>query len=276
MSGTAHAPERVTCHVRDGVADVRLSRPDKLNALDTPMFEALIRTGQELAGRADVRAVVLSGEGRGFCAGLDFGRFASMHEGSYAELAGRGRPPLGAARATGQKAAHVWAVVPVPVIAAVHGVALGGGLQIALGADLRVVAPDAVLGVLEIEWGLVPDMTGSQLLPELVGRGRAKELTFTGRRFDGVEAYRIGLATELHDDPRARSLQLAGQLAARSRSALVEAKRLLDLAGRVPLDEGLEAEQQALARLQGTEEQRRIVTDRLAARQPAGPPRTGA
>lgn len=257
--------ERVSYDVADGVADVRLARPEKLNALDAAMLRGLVDTGIELRERQDVRAVVLSGEGRAFCAGLDLSRFAAMQDAAYAELAGLGEPPLGAAQALGQKAVHVWSLVPVPVIAAVHGYALGGGLQLALGADVRVVAPDAVLSFMEVEWGLVPDMTGTQVVPELVGRDVAKELIFTGRRIDGAEAGRIGLATELHPDPRTRARELAAAMAARSRSALVEAKRLLELAGRVSLADGLVAEQESLARLRGSAEQTAIVKARLAA-----------
>ena len=163
--------QRVTVTITDGVADVRLNRPEKRNALDPAMFAGLVRTGERLAAEPGVRAVVLSGEGPDFCAGLDFGSFQAMRDGERLSLQ-VDLPPAqdGPARATGQRAAYVWAELPVPVIAAVTGNALGGGLQIALGADIRIVAPDARLSVLEIKWGLVPDMTGTQLLPELVGR----------------------------------------------------------------------------------------------------------
>src|SRR5712691_8123375 len=169
--------QRVTVQITDGVADVRLNRPDKRNALDVAMFAGLIRAGERLKSEPGVRAVVLSGEGPDFCAGLDFGSFAAMRDGERLSLQVELPPGDGPAQATGQRAAYVWAEMPVPVIAAVTGNALGGGLQIALGADIRIVAPDARMSVLEIRWGLVPDMTGTQLLPELVGRDVAKELT---------------------------------------------------------------------------------------------------
>jgi enoyl-CoA hydratase/carnithine racemase len=153
--------------------------------------------------------------------------------------------------------------VPAPVIAAVHGVAFGGGLQIALGADIRVVAPDAQLSVMEVQWGLVPDMCGTQLLPELVGRDVAKELTFTGRRITGSEASRLGLATREADDPLAVAVALAQEIAGHSRTATRAAKRLLDMAGRVALAQGLQAEQDEISALIGSPEQVAVVRRRL-------------
>jgi enoyl-CoA hydratase/carnithine racemase len=220
---------RVTCTVLDGVADVRLNRPDKMNALDPAMFAALAATGEALAADGSVRAVVLSGEGRGFCAGLDFGSFQAMASGDRgAGMASDiGVRVEGRITNLGQQVAHVWTTLPVPVIAAIHGPALGGGLQVALGADLRIVAPDAKLSVLEIRWGLIPDMTGTWILPRLVGIDVAKELTWTGRMVEGAEAVRIGLATRLAEDPRAEALALAAQLAASSPQAIRAGKALL-------------------------------------------------
>jgi enoyl-CoA hydratase/carnithine racemase len=237
MTATSTAPaegagteERVTCTVVDGVADVRLNRPDKINALDAGMFVALAATGEALATDPSVRAVVLSGEGRGFCAGLDFGSFQAMASGDRGAgvTSDLGSRVEGRMTNLGQQVAHVWTTLPVPVIAAVHGPALGGGLQVALGADLRIVSPDARLSVLEIRWGLIPDMTGTWVLPRLVGIDVAKELTWTGRMVDGAEAVRIGLATRLADDPRAEALDLARQLAASSPRAIRAGKALLE------------------------------------------------
>ena len=260
---------RVLLEIDGGVATVRLNRPEKLNALDPAMFEALVEVGSGLIGRDDVGAVVLCGAGRAFCAGLDFAQFSTMADRHRPGVVSS-RPPLGAARALGQQAAHVWSLVPAPVIAAVQGVAFGGGLQIALGADLRIVAPAAQMSVMEILWGLVPDMTGTQVLPELVGRDVAKDLALTGRKVGGEEAVRIGLATRLADDPVAAAGVLAREIAGNSRSATRHVKRLIDLAGRVPLADGLQAEQDALAELVGSEEQAAVVRRRLAARRPAG------
>ncbi|MGY1714700.1 crotonase/enoyl-CoA hydratase family protein [Geodermatophilus sp. SYSU D01106] len=252
---------RVALEVADGVATVRLDRPDKLNALDPAMFEALVAAGTSLVDRDDVGAVVLTGAGRAFCAGLDLASFAAMADGTRVVVP---RGPLGAARALGQQAVHVWSLVPAPVIAAVHGFAFGGGLQVALGADIRLVAPDAQLSVMEVQWGLVPDMCGTQLLPELVGRDVAKELALTGRRVSGSEAARLGLATREAADPLAEAQALAAEIAGHSRSATRATKRLLDLAGRVPLAEGLQAEQDEIGALIGSPEQVAVVRRRLA------------
>ena len=255
-------PHRVALEVADGVATVRLDRPDKMNALDTPMFEAIVATGRELMERDDVGAVVLTGAGRAFCAGLDFSGFAAMAERSGPrEVAPR--ELLGAAGALAQQAVHVWSLVPAPVIAAVHGYAFGGGLQIALGADIRLVAPDAQLSLMEIQWGICPDMCGTQLLPELVGRDVAKELALTGRRVSGTEAARLGLATREEADPLAAALALAAEIAGHSRNATRAVKRLVDLAGRVSLEEGLAAEQREIGRLIGSPEQAAVVRARL-------------
>ncbi|MEX2292539.1 MAG: crotonase/enoyl-CoA hydratase family protein [Acidimicrobiales bacterium] len=253
--------DRVSTVIKAGIADVRLNRPDKLNALDQAMFVAIVESGERLKSDPSVRAVVLSGEGRGFCAGLDFGSFQAM--------AGRGGGTrtgddgsLSAIGATdgrlthlGQQAAWVWQELDVPVIAAVHGAALGGGLQIALGADMRIVAPDATLSVLEARWGLIPDMTGTVVLPTLVGLDVAKDLTFTGRMVSGKEAVRLGLATRVADDPRAAALELAADLVTRSPDALREGKRLLNLSRSRPTAEQLLDERVTMASLIGSPNQ---------------------
>lgn len=227
--------DRVTVTMSEGVADVRLNRPDKLNALDGAMFRAIVDASAALADDPSLRAVVLSGEGRAFCAGLDFSGFAVMarrgpsHESGDS---GDGENVADLARTDGrithlaQQAAHCWSEVPVPVIAAVWGHCLGGGLQIAAGADIRLVHPQARLAVLEIRWGLTPDMTITASLPPLVGLDVAKELTWTGRMVSGEEAHRIGLATRLSDDPLADALALARQIAQHNPDAIRGAKRL--------------------------------------------------
>jgi enoyl-CoA hydratase/carnithine racemase len=255
--------DRVSITVDNGIADVRLNRPDKLNALDQAMFQAIVDAGEGLKGQSSVRVVVLSGEGRGFCAGLDFGSFQAMAGGPPPTAAERSDGGgLGAIGDTGgrithlgQQAAWVWQELPVPVIAAVHGPALGGGLQIALGADLRIVAPDAKLSVLEARWGLIPDMTGTVMLPRLVGLDVAKELTLTGRMVSGEEAVLIGLATRVADDPRAAALELAADLVTKSPDALREGKRLLNLSGTRPLAEQLADERKTMGSLIGSPNQ---------------------
>src|ERR1700738_3795822 len=264
--------DRVSCTIVDGVADVRLNRPDKLNALDMAMFDALVDTGEALKEDRSVRAVVLSGEGRGFCAGLDFASFQAMAgggrgpggKGGAGAVGGSpgdlGRRAEGQITNRGQQAVYVWTEMPAPVIAAVHGPALGGGFQLALGADIRIVAPDAILSVLEIRWGLVPDMTGTQMLPRLVGLDVAKELVFTGRMVNGVEAVRLGLATRVSDQPRDDALALAREIAAKNPHAVRGAKALLNLAGLVSLEVGFKAESGTIKRLIGSPNQVEAVT----------------
>jgi enoyl-CoA hydratase/carnithine racemase len=255
--------DRVTVVIEDGVADVRLARPDKLNALDAPMVEGIVAAGEQVGDDPSVRAVVMSGEGRGFCAGLDFAAFESMAEAGTDAVAG-----LGAIAEHAQRLVRVWAELPVPVIAAIHGPALGGGLQLALGADIRIVAPDATLGALEIKWGIVPDMTGTQVLPALVGLDHAKELVLTGRTVSGEEALAIGLATRVSDDPHADAMALAREIASMNPQAVRHAKRLLDLAGNVSFDEGLAAERVAMRELVGSPNQVEAVTASFEQRAP--------
>jgi enoyl-CoA hydratase/carnithine racemase len=222
--------DRVKIEVAEGVAEVMLNRADKLNALDSAMFEAIIAAGESLSRTAGLRAVVLSGAGKGFCAGLDNETFASIAAGGAAPtLGGLAKRTHGIANAF-QQAAYVWRTLPVPVIAAIHGVALGGGFQIALGADIRYVAPDARLAVLEIKWGLVPDMGGIALMRELARSDVIRELAMTGRIFSGAEAFAYGFATSLHADPRAAARATAKEIAARSPDAVRAAKRLLNAA----------------------------------------------
>ncbi len=259
--------DRVIVSVREGVADVRLNRPGKLNALDLAMFQALVEVGRGLARDRSVRAAVLSGEGRAFCAGLDFGSFqamASAPKGSGPGLLSREGSESPANLA--QLAAWVWTELPVPVIAAVHGVAYGGGLQIALGADLRIVAPDARMSVMEIKWGLVPDMSGTQTLRRLVRLDVAKELTFTGRVVDGAEAVALGLATRVEDDPHAAALALAAEIAAKSPEAIRAGKRLLGASGLVSIEEGLQLEESLQRSLLGRANQIEAVQANLARR----------
>jgi enoyl-CoA hydratase/carnithine racemase len=265
---TPDTAQRVTVTLADGVADVRLNRPDKRNALDPAMFAALVTAGERLASQPGLRAVVLSGAGNDFCAGLDFASFEAMRAGERISGLTQLPPSAGPARAVGQRAVYVWAELPVPVIAAVHGNALGGGLQITLGADIRIVAPDSRLSVLEVAWGIIPDMTGTQLLPELVGRDVAKELIYTGRIISGEEAVRIGLATRAAPDPLAAALAMAKDIAGRSPHAVRAAKRLLDLAGRTDLASGFAAEQEEIRALIGSPNQVEAVTARFEKRAP--------
>ena len=262
--------DRVTCTIEGGIADVRLNRPEKMNALDPAMFHALGETGDRLKADRSVRVVVLSGEGRAFCAGLDFGSFRSMADGASKSGVDGSLVARRDGRITnvGQHAAYVWFEMPVPVIAAVHGPAFGGGLQIACGADIRIVAPDAQLSVMEAKWGLNPDMTGTQLLPRLVGLDVAKELTFTARVVSGTEAVAIGLATRVADDPRAEAMRLAREIANKNPHAIRGSKTLLNLAGTVPLAEGFLAEERTIRSLIGTPTQVEAVMSNMEKRAP--------
>ncbi len=221
--------DRVSCVITNGVADVRMTRADKMNALDAAMFTALVEVGERLKVEPGLRAVVLSGEGRAFCAGLDMSSFAAM---AGATENPDPSPALislmpGGLTHRAQQVSWVWQELPVPVIAAVHGVALGGGAQIALGADIRIVAPDVKISILEIKWGLIPDMTGTFRLAQLVRADVAMELTTTGRMVDGEEAVRIGLATRVSTTPLADALALAAEIAGKSPAAIRGAKELL-------------------------------------------------
>ena len=243
--------DRVRVTIADGVADVRLVRADKMNALDAAMFEALVAASSRLAGEKGVRAVVLSGEGRSFCAGLDMGRFAAMKEGGGNGIAGGEARDL-TARTHGlanfpQQAVWGWRQLPVPVIAAIQGVAFGGGFQLALGADMRYLAPDARMSIMEIKWGLVPDMAGTPILASLVRDDVLRELTFTGRIFSAQEALGYGLATRICDDPLAVAFEVAREIANKSPDAIRAAKRLLNKltvdAGPTLLAESVEQQQ---------------------------------
>jgi enoyl-CoA hydratase/carnithine racemase len=218
--------DRVIVETSDGIAHVRLNRPDKRNALDGEMFRAIADAGEQLKTDDDVGAVVISGEGKSFCAGLDLDLFSQLDQPADSTHPGAMQP--NGTTHLGQQVAWVWQELPVPVIAAVHGHALGGGLQIALAADIRIVHPDTQLSVREGHYGLVPDMTGTFFLSRLVRPDIAKELTFTARIFDGREAAALGLVTRLSDDPVADAVELASEIAARSPEAIRAAKRLFN------------------------------------------------
>ncbi len=234
--------ERVAVEISEGVAHVRLVRGDKMNALDTLMFDALWETGRALGENRALRAVVLSGEGRAFCAGLDMGNFAGMLDPDHKpEVTAAGKL---AERTHGiankfQAAAWVWRELPVPVIAAVHGVAFGGGFQVCLGADIRYAAPDTRFSIMEIKWGLVPDMAGTQLMKTLARDDVIRELTYTGRIFPAQEALAYGFVTRVVEDPLALALATAHEIAARNPQAQRANKRLFNAAHALSCEEGL-------------------------------------
>ena len=257
--------DRVTLAFEEpGIAIVRLSRPDRLNALDPAMFAAISDAGHVLARHSGLRCVVLAGEGRAFCAGLDLAMFEALTGADAPRLAERthGNANLY------QQAALLWRKLPVPVIAAIHGACLGGGLQIAAGADIRIVAPDARLAVAEAGWGLVPDMGHFALWRALVREDVLRELTFTAREFTGEEALVLGFATHVDADPLARALAIARTIAGQSPDAVRAAKALFARAGEAGGDALLLEESLAQQALLGSRNQAEAVRARMERREP--------
>ena len=231
--------ERVTVRIEDHIADVRLSRPDKMNALDPAMFEALAATIDTFKTRRDVRCVVLSGEGRAFCAGLDMAAMAGLGgDGVGIDLATRRHGIANLA----QYVAWGWRALPMPVIVALHGVALGGGLQVASGGDVRLAHPATRLAIRELHWGIVPDMAGVALWRTLVRDDVLRELTYTAREFDAAEAAGHGFVTRVSEDPIGEALALARDIAGHNPHAVRGAKRLYNQAAEADAETVLRAE----------------------------------
>jgi enoyl-CoA hydratase/carnithine racemase len=264
--------ERVQVNVKDGIADVRLCRPDKRNALDQPMFRGLLHAGKELSSDPTVRAAVLHGEGAAFCAGLDFMNFADMLSGNLSADSDHVQEALHDKSVSGaswfQMPAWVWYEAPFPVIAAVQGAAYGAGLHLALGADMRVVAPDAKLAFVEVNWGLVPDMSGTQALRRLVPLDIAKRMAMTGRPITGEQAVWYGLATEVSDTPYETARELAEMIAKKSPGAIRSIKRLLNQSALVPLAEGLAMEFECSGALMGSPNQMEAIGGSFEKREP--------
>lgn len=234
--------DRVITDVENGIAEVRLNRPDKHNALDQAMFEGIVEAGRSLMDRDDLRAAVLYGEGPSFCSGLDLPSFMQTDRQNL-DAAFETLPDEVANAA--QYAGLVWRRLPVPVIAAIHGAAFGGGLQVALGADIRLAAPDAKLSIMEIKWGLIPDMGATVTLKDIVGLDVVKELTFTGRVVDGETAAALRLVTRTETDPLAAARDLAAEIAGKSPDAIRHAKRLFHTAWAIDEAHALGEEAQA-------------------------------
>jgi len=274
---------RVTISVVDGIADVKMNRADKRNALDNAMFTSLSAAGEYLKKLDGLRVVVLSGDGASFCAGLDFSSFAQMAEaGAKANAADNkadnkageksdmnaGVMVDGRITHMAQQVCWVWQEVPVPVIAAVHGHALGGGIQIALGADIRIVHPDTQLSVREVHWGLIPDMTGTLMLSRLVRPDIAKNLVFTARVFSGKEGHEMGLVTQLSQDVHADAMAMAREIAGRSPEAVRGAKKLLNLLANSGAAEQFAAERATIGQLIGSANQAEAVKSHFEKRPP--------
>ncbi|MED5340410.1 MAG: crotonase/enoyl-CoA hydratase family protein [Pseudomonadota bacterium] len=263
----------VTIDINDGVADVRLNRPEKYNALSQSMFKAIIDAGEQLRDDKSLRAVVLSGTGRGFCAGLDMDSFAKMGDSDKAATQGGSETKSlldtdGRVENFAQRPALVWKYLQVPVIAALHGVAYGGGAQIALGADIRIAAPDLKMSVMEIKWGLVPDMSITQTLRDLLPMDVAKQLAFTGQVLSGNEAQKLGLVTQVAEDPHAQAMSMAREIAGKSPDAIRAAKQLFETAWHADAKTGLELEAELQAGLIGTANQREAIAANFAKRAP--------
>lgn len=222
---TLSANERVVVELADsGIAHVRFVRTDKMNALDPDMSDAMLEAAQTLSNTKGVRVVVLSGEGRAFCAGLDLSNFGNTSNSNARLLEDRTHGNTNKF----QELAYQWRRLAVPVIAAVHGVCFGGGLQIASGADIRIIHPETRMSVMEMKWGLVPDMAGYALWRGLVRDDVLRELIYTNREFSGAEAQGLGFATYVEEDPLAKAMAIAETIAGKNPHAIQSAKRLQD------------------------------------------------
>ena len=252
---------RVSVTYEDHVAHVTLTRGDKLNALDPDMVAAILEAGKAVAA-SNARAVVLSGEGKGFCAGLDLAQFAKMGSREPSWLLDRTHDDANEM----QELCLTWRRVPVPVIAAVQGAALGGGLQLALGADIRIARPDSKWSVMEMKWGIVPDLGGMVLLPRLIRSDVLRMLTYTAQTFDGAQAAEWGLVTQLSDDPLADARALALQIAGKSPSGIRAAKRLIDVAETQDRAAVLMAESAEQVELIGKADQMEVIAAQMQGR----------
>ncbi|WP_299742503.1 crotonase/enoyl-CoA hydratase family protein [uncultured Tateyamaria sp.] len=258
--------DRVSVTYENHIAHVRLTRADKMNAVDQAMIDGIIAAGNEVAA-SNARVCVISGEGKGFCAGIDIGGLGTM--------IGKDPVDLMMPRTHGdgttnqwQEVSMVWTRVPMPVIAAVHGVCFGAGMQLALGADIRIAAPDARFAVMEMKWGIVPDMGGMVLMPRLLRSDVMRKLTYTAEPISAEQAEAWGLVTELADDPLAAAMALAEALTLKSPAALRAAKALIGYAQTHAPDDILLEESRAQAGLMGTPEQMEVVAAQMQKRPP--------
>lgn len=259
---------RVEVKVENYVAEVLLNRPAKFNALDMAFFEQLADVGEELKTREDVRVVILSGAGDNFCAGIDLASLQGelSQPGVFEQKAFT--LPDGEVANFFQKPVHVWQQLRVPVIAVLQGVAFGGGCQIALAADIRFAAPSTRLSIMEIKWGIIPDMGISQSLQKLVRDDVARELVYTGREVGAAEAHALGLLTHLSDDPLSDARQMAATIAAKNPDAIAACKTLLDAVPQLPVAEGLKLEATLQATVLGRPNQLEAVQANFEKRAP--------
>ncbi|WP_163338891.1 crotonase/enoyl-CoA hydratase family protein [Desulfopila sp. IMCC35008] len=214
--------DRVQLDIEENIAYVTLNRPDKHNGLDEEMLLSLIHTARTIRKDRSIRCVILQGNGPSFCAGLDFGYVAKhpiMVPKYFAKL------PWTKAN-NFQRVAHIWRELPIPVIAVIHGNCFGGGMQIILACDYRIAEPDANLSILEMKWGLIPDMSGMVTLSRLTRVDIAQELTMTGRFFSGQEGAEYGLISKISADPLAEARELARTICEKSPDAIAATKYL--------------------------------------------------
>ncbi len=271
MASAADIAARVSVTMHEGIAHVRLTRPDKRNALDDAMFQAIAQAGERVKHDTSVRAVVLSGDGASFCAGLDFGGFQAMGSGNSGDGSATAAGSMKDGRIThlAQQICWVWQEVPVPVIAALQGHALGGGMQLALGADIRIAHPDTKMSMREVHWGLIPDMTGTLRLSRLVRDDVMKDLVFTGRIFPASEGATLGVVTRLSNDPVAEALAAAAEIAGRSPSAVRGAKQLINRLSNAGAAEHFAAEREIIFTLIGKPHQVEAITANFENRAPS-------
>jgi enoyl-CoA hydratase/carnithine racemase len=260
---TDEPSERLAIEIADHVAVVTLTRPEKHNALDPPMLDAIIAATERLRDESGVRAVVLHGAGKSFCSGLDFPAVAAS--GGLEAFTGILDEP---SPNYFQRVSHGWIDLPVPVIAAIQGNCFGGGLQIALAADIRIATADARLSVMEGRWGLIPDMSITRTLPRLVGIDVAKELTYTARPISGEDAQQLGLVTRLSEDPLTTAIDLAREIAGRSPDAVRRAKRLFDQGWTGSTDDTLALEAELQGELIGSPNQLAAMTAAFTKQEP--------
>lgn len=265
--------DRVKVSIQDGIADVRLDRADKRNALDPAMFEAIARAGKDLVTNREIRAVVISGNGASFCAGLDFGSFQAMADSGGksepkpdADKQNAGVMEPGAITHLAQQICWVWQEVPVPVVAALQGHALGGGMQLALGADIRVAHPTTQLSMREVHWGLIPDMTGTLMLSRLVRDDVVKDLVFSARVISGAQAHELGVVTRISETPLEDAMQIAREIAERSPDAVRGAKELINRLSNAGAAEHFAAERKIIHSLIGKANQVEAVTSNFEKR----------
>jgi len=257
--------DRIILTRHGAVAHVELNRPEKRNALDQAMLEAICETIDALQETHDVRAVVLSGAGEGFCAGLDFFSFAAMlQDPSGLDFMARSHGDANLF----QRVSVGWRDLPMPVIAALHGTAFGGGFQIMLGADIRIAAPDTRFSIMEGKWGLVPDMGGMALMPQVARQDVVRRLTYTAEVFEAPAALEWGFLTEVVPDPLTRAMALAQEIANRNPDAVRGAKRLISETWTAPRSDVLLAESEAQFRVLGKENQREAVMANFEKRAP--------